>query len=595
MKSGHSIAVLPFVNMSSDSENEYFSDGITEEIINALARIDQLRVISRTSSFFFKGKSIPLKEIAEQLQASVILEGSVRFAGKNVRITAQLIQAASDAYFWSETWDRKMENIFEIQDEISLLIADKLREQFGHLEIGDHLVKAQTSNLDAYSCSLKARYYVNKWNPEDMHKAIALYEKALQFDPQHAESYVGLADVYGFMATTEFLPREESWEQARRFIDRALEIDPDNAGAYHQLAHYNFFVRFDYREAVKCNARALDLHPGYPDALGIMAFFYIVAEDFQEARKYLDRALGVDPLNMQTRFQEAYYQYRSGKVEAAEAILRGQLKRNPHNIPAYVLLSYCLLKTGQFPEAIRMMDEMPDEILIPDERLGILCLAAIREGKETEWQRMLPQLEKAAENPSGFQAHSYLFLCYANLRRHDDAFAWVEKARKLRSTVFLLSFTSPMLESLREDARYRKFHQLLYPPVKAGKAKPGKKAPLLDDGTAAEFTEKLLRFVKEETPFLNPELSLRLLADQVEIHPNQVSWILNEQVGKNFNEFINHFRVEHFKQLALDPSNSHISLIGLAFESGFNSKTVFNTFFKKEVGMTPSQFVKSHS
>ncbi|NRA49716.1 MAG: adenylate cyclase, partial [Phaeodactylibacter sp.] len=142
------IAVLPFVNRSPDPANEYFCDGITEEIINALAKIEQLKVTSRTSSFQFKGKAMSVREIAAQLGVEVLLEGSIRIAGNKVRIMAQLVQAEEDFQFWSETWDRQLDDIFAIQDEISLLIADKLREQFGHFEIQDHLVEPQTDSLD---------------------------------------------------------------------------------------------------------------------------------------------------------------------------------------------------------------------------------------------------------------------------------------------------------------------------------------------------------------------------------------------------------------------------------------------------------------
>ena len=166
MHSDLSIAVLPFKNMSSDAENEYFCDGITEEIINALAKIPSLKVTSRTSSFFFKDQDIPIIEIGNKLGVSTILEGSVRQAGDVLRITGQLIQAKDDYHFWSETWDRKMDNIFEIQDEISLEIAEKIRENFGHFELQEHLVSKQTENINAYNYSLLAKYHKNKWNYE---------------------------------------------------------------------------------------------------------------------------------------------------------------------------------------------------------------------------------------------------------------------------------------------------------------------------------------------------------------------------------------------------------------------------------------------
>ena len=196
MSKNLSIAVLPFKNMSSNEENEYFCDGITEEIINALAKLGSLKVTSRTSSFHFKNKEIPIVEIAETLNVTTVLEGSVRRSGDVLRITAQLIQAEDDFHFWSETWDRKLENIFEIQDEISLLIADKIRENFGHFEITDHLVFNQTDNINAYEYSLMAKFHKNKWNPDDIKIAEEYYKKGLELDANHVDSLVGLADVY---------------------------------------------------------------------------------------------------------------------------------------------------------------------------------------------------------------------------------------------------------------------------------------------------------------------------------------------------------------------------------------------------------------
>ena len=171
------IAVLPFVNMSTSADDEYFSDGITEEIINALASVRHLKVTSRTSSFAFKNKQVPLRQIGQQLGVAAILEGSVRRSGTLVRITAQLVQVEEDVHFWSETWNRELADIFAVQDEISLLIADKLREHGGHFDIQDRLAEKQTDNLTAYEYSLRARFHFNRWNAEDMQQAITLYEQ----------------------------------------------------------------------------------------------------------------------------------------------------------------------------------------------------------------------------------------------------------------------------------------------------------------------------------------------------------------------------------------------------------------------------------
>lgn len=218
--------------MSADGENDYFCDGITEEIINALAQIAGLRVTSRTSVFFFKGKNIPVKDIGQQLGVATILEGSVRISGKRMRITAQLIQADEDFHFWAETWDRQMADIFEVQDEISLLIAEKLREHFGHFELREHLVPFQTVSLDAYTLFLKGRYYFNKWNPEDVKQAMQFYRQALALDPRHPRSLVGLADSYSFLATIGFIAYEEGWRKCAELTQQALMINDQLPDAY---------------------------------------------------------------------------------------------------------------------------------------------------------------------------------------------------------------------------------------------------------------------------------------------------------------------------------------------------------------------------
>ncbi|MCB0638340.1 MAG: helix-turn-helix domain-containing protein [Lewinella sp.] len=588
---GRSIAVLPFVNMSADPETAYFCDGITEEIINALAQIESLRVTSRTSSFFFKDKQLPLSEIANQLGVSVILEGSIRLAGKTMRITAQLIQAADDFHFWSATWDRQLNNIFAIQDEISLLIADKLREQFGHFELQDHLVNKQTDSLDAYALSLKAKYHFNKWNPTDVGMAIELYEQALDLDPQHTESCVGLADAYGFMATTEFLPREQAWQKAAAFTHRAYQLNPGNAGVHYQLANLALFTEIDYQKAFRHTQESIALKPNYPEAQQFMAFLYMIVEELEPAERHLQLAMDIDPLSQETLFYRAYYQHRARNFPLALEYARECLANNPKNIPAYIFQCYTLLKLGRYEEVWQSLAEMPEDIVIPGDRLGLRCLAAVLQGDEQKWAPLLSELEAEAQRPDHFQAHSYLFMAYANLKRVDQAFDWLEQILQWKSSVLLIHFTDPLQDPIKADPRYAEYVRKLLPHPDAD-ADPSAKAPLLDDPTAETFADKLLQFVQEETPYLNPSLSLRSLAEQVQIHPNQLSWLLNQHLGKNFNEFINHYRVEYFKGLATDPANAHISLLGLAYESGFNSKTVFNTYFKKEVGMTPGAFVK---
>ena len=371
------ISVLPFVNMSGSEEMEYFSDGITEEIINALAGIENLKVTSRTSSFYFKNKNIPIGQIAKELNVATILEGSVRLAAKTIRITAQLIYAEEDFHFWSETWDRKLENIFEIQDEISLLIADKLREQYGHFEIQDHLVEKKTGSIDAYEYFLKGRYHFNKWNPLDARKAIELYEKAVALDPNHTDSYVGLADAYSFFAVTELMPREEAWQKSRDYTDKAYSLNPKNAGVHYLLANVAFFYDASFQDAANHALRSVELKQNYPEAQQFLALLYIISGEMGKAKQHLEMAHSIDPLSQETLFYKAYYHYRSENYSEALELFDECLEKNPHNIPVYIVRSYCLLKIGQYDKVISFLEKMPKEIVVHDERLGTLCLANI--------------------------------------------------------------------------------------------------------------------------------------------------------------------------------------------------------------------------
>lgn len=568
-----SIAVLPFVNMSNQEDSEFFSDGITEEIINALAKIGQLKVTSRTSSFYFKNKQIPISQIAKELKVSTILEGSVRIHRDNLRITAQLIQADEDYHFWSETWDRKMENIFDIQDEISLLIADKLREHFGHFEIMDRLVDTQTKSITAYEYSLRAKYYQNKWNPEDSKKAISLYEKALEIDPQHAQSYVGMADCYSFLGTTGFLPFDEAWKKSHTYTLQAFKLNRQLSDVYYQLGNEAFFIEVNFRKAVMEIKKALILNPNNAEAQQIIAYFYIVAGDKENARKHLNIATSINPLSDEVRFWEALYHYTFETCEKALKLLDICLESNDKNIPAHAVKTLVLLKMGKYKEVINYYDQVPKEIVVMQEKTGVLTLAYALKGDKKKAEEYLELLKTQAKEPAGHTANGYIFMYYASTQQFDKAFEWVENALKGKASMLLLRYGDPVVDGLRADPRYASYKEKIY---ELGEPLPEvkKKKALLDESQAKHFTQLLLEHINKQKPYLNPDLSLRTLAEELNIHPNQLSWLLNEHLDKNFNDFINHYRVESFKSLLLDPKNSAITIMGLAFESGFNSKKI---------------------
>jgi len=237
-----SIAVLPFVNMSGDPEKEYFSDGITEELINTLARIEGLRVISRTSAFFFKEKNLDIKTIGERLKVDSVLEGSVRIKGNKLRIAAQLVKVADDSHLWAETYDREMRDLFAIQEEISQAIVDKLKPRL--LGKGDRpLAKRYTENIEAYNLYLKGRFFETKVSYE---KAIEYFEQALALEPNCALAYAGLADAYNRMAFFFSESVKEYYLKAKAAAMKALEIDDMRSEAYAALGHLKFHYEWDW-------------------------------------------------------------------------------------------------------------------------------------------------------------------------------------------------------------------------------------------------------------------------------------------------------------------------------------------------------------
>jgi adenylate cyclase len=586
----NTIAVLPFVNMSDSKDNEYFSDGITEEIMNALAKIQNLKVTSRTSSFFFKGKNLPINEIGQKLGVSAILEGSVRLSNDFIRITAQLIQVKDDFHFWSDTWDRKLENIFEIQDEVSLLIADKLREHFGHLEIDETLVTKQTENINAYGYCLKAKFHENKWNPEDVKMAISLYDKALELDPKYAEAHLGLAGCYSFLGTITFIPFEAAWEKTNKHTSRALALNGQSSGVHYQLSNQAFFIECDYSKSLREMKTAIRINPNNAEAQQFMSFLYILAGEKKKSRHHLEIALSINPLSEETQFFKAYFHYMIEEYVESLDLLDQCLAVNDKNIPAHSVKALCLLKLGRYDEVIKYFDNIPAEVVIEGDKTGIIGLAYALKKDHVNASIYLEKLITQSKGENGFTADSYLYMMYAANGNNDKAFEWVAEAIENNSPLLLLRYADPLIYRIKNDPRYNAFQKTIFQTDQT-EASAKQKTVLLNTKKAAEYTAKLLAHLSEKEPFLNPDLSLRELASQIEIHPNQLSWLLNNNIGKNYNEFINTYRIEAFKLKAKNPSNAHLTIEGLAYESGFNSRTVFNTSFKKETGLTPKQYI----
>lgn len=291
------LAVLPFMNLSADPENEFFSDGITEELLNVLCKVDGLQVTSRTSSFAFKGLNRDIRDIGIQLNVDRLLEGSVRKAGNRVRITAQLINAADGYHIWSETYDRDLTHIFEVQDEISHIIANKFRENLATSDRQETLVKAPTHNLEAYTLYLKGLHFYHRLSPRDIRKGIECFEKAIELAPAYANAFAMIAASYALLGASGQMQPKEAFEIVHAYSDKALEIDPLLSEGYAAKGSAYLLYDWKWNEAYASLRKAIDLNPSLTNTHQLLSFYYMITGQKAEAVEIMEQAYEIDPLS----------------------------------------------------------------------------------------------------------------------------------------------------------------------------------------------------------------------------------------------------------------------------------------------------------
>lgn len=590
-----SIAVLPFVNMSANQENEYFSDGMTEEIINALAKIPSLKVTSRTSSFFFKNKNIPIGQIGKELNVSIILEGSVRLAGNLMRITAQLIDVREDFHFWSETFDRSTDHIFAVQDEISLLIADKLREHLGHFDIKEHLIDAPNLSTKHYQIYLKSRYYILKMTAVGINQGVKMLQELLATQPHFPQAYLGMHLSYTLLGTIGLIPANEAFLKGQPYLEKAIELSPNLAECQLHLAWMSCLREWNFPQTYVHIKKALDTTPTV-EAYQTMTSILVAEAKFKAALHYIDTALQIDPFSGINYHLKGYIFYAQEHYEQAITHFQKSLHFNPNSSVSILYWGQALLLMGKYQEGMTFFENRPNDKTGDIQRLGGITLAHAAMGHRAQAKEGIKKLEALLETDLIDRASNLLIICHAMLGEQEMALQYIEQGVQHRLPMMIYLNIEPCLKDLRKSPRFQALIQtVLGQPVVVTETKKKYKKSSLSEAESLYYYNKLQQIILEEKPFLQANLSLRELAQMLQIHPNKLSELLNEKIGKNFSEFINYYRVETFKKLAQLPENSHLSLLGLAYESGFNSKTAFNTFFKKETGMTPKNYLKQSS
>lgn len=354
----NAVAVLPFTSLSSDPENEFFCDGITEELLNVLAKIDGLQVTSRTSSFAFKGKNEDIREIAAKLNVQKVLEGSVRKAGKKVRITAQLINAADGYHIWSETYERSMEDIFAVQDDIAREIANHFRINLSEADHKKKLAKAPTENLDAYRCYIKALQLYDRADPVSRQHAIALFNEAIERDPNFAYPHGWLASLYAFFGQIGAMPAAEAARLTNYHAAQATAIDPDNAMSLIAMATIKFYNEWDWREAMRLTERAVTINPNDPMVYIVRAELRFPLLQFDEAITDAKIARDLDPLSVDIVATLTRICVTTGHFEEAEKYCREAELLDANHILVTNMRGYLTGLKGDWKQSIELFENV---------------------------------------------------------------------------------------------------------------------------------------------------------------------------------------------------------------------------------------------
>ena len=439
-----SIAVLPFVNMSSDKEQEYFSDGISEELLNLLAKIPALHVAARTSSFSFKGKEVGIPEIAKALLVANVLEGSVRKSGDQLRITAQLIRASDGYHIWSETFDRKLDDIFKTQDEISAKVVEQLK-----VTLLGAVPKARETDPNAYAMYLQARQLGFQVKADAYKQSDALYRQVLAIDPRYAPAWSGLARNAFNERITGVVSEQEGFARSREASLKALAIDPEYAPAHVQMGYVAMYADLDLAVAARHYERALALDPADLDVLTGAAGFLQNIGRIDEALPIRELVVRRDPVNLNARYNLGLVQIFLGRYDAAIDSLRTVLSLSPDRPVVHRALGLALMLKGDAADALAEIEQETDEdwrmIALP----AVYC--ALERKVEAD-QAFAALIAKDEKDSPGNIAEDYAFCGNA-----DKAFEWLDKAIEYRDAAIAEIPANKMFDKIHPDPRWLPF------------------------------------------------------------------------------------------------------------------------------------------
>ncbi|MCU1289586.1 MAG: hypothetical protein JWN60_1815 [Acidobacteria bacterium] len=451
----NSIAVLPFTNMSADEDNEYFCDGLAEELLNALAKIEDLRVAARTSAFSFKNKNVDAGEIGQALNVKTILEGSVIKSGNKLRITVQIVNASDGYHLWSERYDREMRDLFDLQDEITLAVIDALKVKlFGDEKAG--LIKRGTENSEAYQLYLKGRFFSNKFTVEGIEKAIGLYEQAIAVDPEYAMAYVGISDAYFFLdipdATTGILSPQESLPKAKAAAEKALEIDPSLGDAWAALAHVKE-KSYDVKGAEEAYEKSFESSVSDPNWHFYYGMFLSALGEHEKAIAEIRRGQELDPLSATCAACMGYVLHYARRFDDAISELKKALELAMAFPLTHQLLGMSYVQKSDYERAIKAFQTACDYSNRSIVSLASLAHAYAVSGNRSEAEKLLGELLGLSERK--YVSPYSVAKIYVGLNEKEKAFEFLERAWAEKNVEMVFINVAPVFDPLRGDSRFQ--------------------------------------------------------------------------------------------------------------------------------------------
>ncbi len=439
-----SIAVLAFENMSGDPEQEYFSDGISEEILNSLTNVDGLKVAGRTSAFSFKGKNEDIRTIGDKLDVDMVLEGSIRKAGTKVRITAQLVNVEDGYHIWSETYDKEMEDIFAIQDEIAAKIVEKLK-----LQIQKSAKRVdRTHNVEAYDILLKGNYFLAK-DLDGARKAMEYFQKAVELDLDYAEAYAMIGETYINYAAYGFMSNEEAQSNAKTAAQTAINLNEQESRAHKVLAYVHLFYDWDWEAALSEYNKAILYGLGDPDQF-IAIYNIFVNEDYDNAIRVSEQILEADPLHIESHWHLGISNFYALRFEEALVSFNNALELDPNYSEGHRMKGVTLASLEEFEEAIYSIEKALEITQGEGPANFDLLMVKIKMGSKKEVLQILNEWERSGEHIDPMN----LAQLYAMIEMNDKAIEWLEKSYKERSFSMVSLKSNWIWDPYRDDPRF---------------------------------------------------------------------------------------------------------------------------------------------